>query len=155
MVTAPALLNTRKKPGDTLAAAEVNALAAAAQAVLNARGVFPVRVLVRDGALVVSSDESAFMHRAVVTGVSGTTPGPPSGITYTVRAIDRRDIGVEGELAGLTPRAGRPVKNDEVDIHAAEVGDPCLLWEYPDGSGGREFFLEVVTEAEYYEDCQP
>lgn len=154
MVSTPPLIAGRKRPGDTLAASEVNALAAAARAVFNARGVFPVQVRVQDGGLVVAVSALQYTHRATVTAVSGATPGPPSGISYTVRAIDLRDIGAGGVLSGMVPRIGRPCRGDDVDIHAAEVGDPCVLWEYPDGAGGREFFLEVLTEHEFYEDCE-
>lgn len=67
---------------------------------------------------------------ARITGVTvdPLVPNLPSDVLYSVKIV--------GSTAGLTnvaPTFGRPVKNDQAKIYAAQVGMPCMVLRWPGG----------------------
>lgn len=78
-----------------------------------------------------------------VKSVAGTSPGPASGITYTI-AVNTPEGVIE--WAGVAPDNQRPP--DVYDTIAAGVGTACLVYEF----GGRQWIY--ITEYPDSAECE-
>lgn len=85
-----------------------------------------------------TNDDAPVPVMGVIKSVQGTSPGPASGITYTV-SINKPGGGVV-DLAGVKPSNARPTA---ADINAADVGTIVSGWIV----GGNAYFTIIEQYA--------
>lgn len=85
-----------------------------------------------------------------VHGASGTEPVTPSDVRYSAATDDGTFAIQQAE-----PRLGRPVRNDEVSVWPARVGDACKIVRLRKADGGVDVHLWVMTEVVANGPCPP
>lgn len=140
------------KTGDPIRASDFNALIEAVQTLASIRATAPLRIETKGGGLTIAIDRVTRSYDAVITARNGpAAPANPSAYTYKYRVLDKPEM---GEIGFIAPDF-RSVRNDEVKIHPASVGDPVRVFIYPTDTGGTVKYLDMLNaETPAWGDCE-